>query len=388
MTFVFAIPNSYFLRIGPLQSPFGVFRVLLLRMHRLAASCCCFRSSATVPIVAALLLLYGCETGSDSQSGGFGSGSAGKAPAVNNDTLYSDGPRQIHQKTTGDGSIPVATMVDARPAALVNGTQINWGELRPLLNEAAGAEVLEEVIVDMMLQRQLESAGRVVGQQDVERERELLLKSLSIDPNVAMRLLEELRARRGLGDMRFQRLLKRNAILRALVSSRVQVNEEQIQRLYTIRHGPKRQARLIVLPDLAIAQQAIERVRSGRSFGDVAVELSVDSSATRGGLLEPISRADPSYPAALREELWALQPGEISSPVLLDNQYAVIQLVRTLNADNVGLEELRFDLQRDVRISQERLLMDELISRIMNDVSVVIFDESLRAAWKQGPAAR
>ncbi|MCZ6542944.1 MAG: hypothetical protein O6768_04705, partial [Planctomycetota bacterium] len=40
-----------------------------------------------------------------------------------------------------------STVIDARPAAMVNGMVVEWGELRPLLNEAAGAEVLQEIIL-------------------------------------------------------------------------------------------------------------------------------------------------------------------------------------------------------------------------------------------------
>jgi parvulin-like peptidyl-prolyl isomerase len=316
-----------------------------------------------------------------------GSGSPSPRP-INNSALHSDGPGQHRSSAGDDTTLPVATMIDARPAALVNGQQINWGDLRPLLNEAAGAAVLEEFIIDMMLERQLAERGLGVGVDEVNRERELLLKSLSTDPNVAMRLLEELRARRGLGEERFQRLLVRNARLRALVSRNVNVTDEQVRRLFEVQHGPKRQARLMVLPNLSMAQEAIRRVRNGRSFADVAVELSVDRSAARGGLLEPISASDPTYPAALRAELWSLDVGEISSPVLLDEQYAVLQLVRTLSADEVQLDDVRYDLQRAALLNQQRLLMDQLVDRMIGDLSVVIFDESLREAWKRRPTGQ
>lgn len=347
--------------------------------------CSILQTVGTTLSVAGAVLLYGCEAGLDSSDDRFGSAAASGEPAVSNPTLHSDGTGWPSADRRQDGSMPVATLIDARPAALVNGTQIDWGELRPLLNEAAGADVLEEYIIDMLLERQLAEHGLVISGDDIDRERDLLLKSLSTDPNVAMRLLDELRTRRGLGEQRFQRLLVRNARLRALVAGGVSVTDEQVQRLYDIRHGPKRQARLMMLPNLSMAQEAIRRVRDGRSFADVAAELSFDASASRGGLLEPISRLDPSYPAALRTELWALDVGEISTPVLLNEQYAVIQLVRTLSADDVPFEVVQYDLHRASRLNQERLLMDQIVERMMSDVTVVIFDESLRTAWKRGP---
>ena len=57
---------------------------------------------------------------------------------------------------------------------------------------------------------------------------------------------------------------------------------------------------------LAESGKGVDLVKSGASFADVAVEMSTDSSAPRGGLLEPISEADPAYPAPLVHLLDAL----------------------------------------------------------------------------------
>lgn len=322
--------------------------------------------------VLSAIFLYGCDSPSDSSTWEQDSGgSAGQS---------NSGISDIDRI---DRTLPAATVVDARPAALINGGQVNWGELRPLLNEAAGGNVLEEIILDRILERQVIDSGIIITDADLTRERELLLRTLSSDPNVARRLLDQLRSRRGLGDLRFQRLLTRNARLRAIVGDRVEINESQITRMYDILHGPKRQARLMVVPDLSMAQEAIRRVQSGRNFADVAVELSIDSSASRGGLLEPISQSDPAYPSSIRTVLWSLGVGEISTPVLMNDQYAVLQLVRTLSASDISVESTRVELEYAVRLDQQRLLMDQLVERIMNDVSVVIFDDSLREAWKR-----
>jgi len=334
-------------------------------------------------LAAALILLYGCATGSDPATTTSGDSSTGQ-PDVRNGTLHSDGNRGSARASGSlDAQAPVSTFVDARPAALINGRQISWGELRPLLNEAAGADVLEEVILDTVLARMTDEQGIFISESMIQRERDLLLRTLSEDPKIARRLLGQLRQRRGLGPRRFNALLERNARLRRLVSDRVNVTEQQVRRLHEVRYGPKRQARVMMLPDLSMAQQAIERVKEGRSFADVAVEWSTDQSAARGGLLEPISRSDGRYPAALREELWSLSVGEISAPVLLDNGYAVLQVVRTLSAEDVELEAVRSELEQAARLNQQRIVMDELVERILGDVSVTIFDESLRDAWKR-----
>ena len=266
---------------------------------------------------------------------------------------------------------------------MVNGRSVTWGQLRPAMTEAAGAIALEEHILDQAVAAEIESAGLNITSDDLAAERKLLLESLNDNPDTAVRLLDELRDRDGLGPARFETLLRRNASLRALVRDQVQVMEEAIRRMYEIIHGPRRQARLIVVPDLAAALDVVARSMTGERFGDLAVQISADSSAARGGLLEPISRYDPAYPEALRKAMWALQSGEVSAPILLVDRYAVLLLVRTIDGDGAQLEETRDALGRLVRLNQERLLMDQLARRLAGNVSVTVFDETLEDGWRR-----
>jgi len=287
-----------------------------------------------------------------------------------------------------DYDLTVATYIDARPAALVDGRVVQWGELRPLLNEAAGATILQEVILDRMLQTELNRIGMTVNDNDVDRERHLFFETLNPDPDVAARLARELRARQGLGRQRLHRLLRRNAGLRAMVRDRVVVSEEAVFLTYEVQHGPTRRARLMVLPTLGSAQAAIDRVTAGEFFGDVATEISTDASAQRGGLLARISRADPTYPQAMRDALWVLEPGALSPPILLSREYAILMLVEEVDRDGVRLEDVRSVIERQVRLNQERLLMDQEARRLLSDASVTIFDAALKESWDSSPRRR
>jgi parvulin-like peptidyl-prolyl isomerase len=277
--------------------------------------------------------------------------------------------------------VPPTTMVDARPAALVEGRVVDWGDLRPYLSEAAGGEVLGETVLDRMLAEALTDAGITLTVDDVDAERERFYATFSEDPDVAARLAREVRARQGLGPRRFDALLRRNAALRALVRNEAVVTDEAVRRMYDILYGPKRQGRLMILPTLTEAQAAITRVNAGELFADVAVDVSTDASAARGGLLEPISRADPRYPQALREALWGLAPGEVSRPVFLGETYAVLTLIRTVEAEDVPLDEVRSQLVRQVRTNQERILMDDLARQLMAEANITVIDDGIKWSW-------
>jgi foldase protein PrsA len=279
------------------------------------------------------------------------------------------------------GAAVAAGLGDRRPPAMVDGAPIAFDALWPAVAEAGGGDALREVVLDRQLSLELTKRGIAVNEADAEAERTLLLESLSTDANAAARVLDELRRRDRLGPARFSALLRRNASLRALVRDQANVSEEAIAVAYDLTAGPKRQIRIIAAPSLASAESAAARVRSGASFADVAVEVSSDSSAARGGLLEPFARQDPSYPESLRAAAFALRPGEVSTPTLLSQGYVIATLVRDVPPTNQSLEALRPQLERAVRLTQERLLMDQLARRLLRETRVTVFDDSLNWAW-------
>lgn len=278
-----------------------------------------------------------------------------------------------------------ATIIDSRPAAIVNGRTVLWGDLRPLLTEAAGATALQELALDRELEEAMRLAQVRIFPDAIEAERERLLESLSIDPDRAVRLLEELRSRQGLGDTRFDHMLRRNAALRALTARRVEVSDESVRRMYDLVHGPKRQCRIMVFPKLGLAEQSIKRLTDGEFFGDIAVAMSTDSSAARGGLLEPFSETNPTYPKALREALFNLELTNISDPIMLEGGYAVIMYVRLVRAGETPFEIAETEMRRLVRLNQERILMDQLARRMLDQSHFIIFDESLSDSWRRRP---
>lgn len=288
---------------------------------------------------------------------------------------------EIRSAAYSDPDPVTATLVDARPPALIQGRVVEWTELRPLLNEAAGAEILREVVLDRMLGPALHEAGIVITADDIDAERGLFYSTLSGDPDVAVRLARELRARQGIGTNRFERLLRRNASLRALVRDEVEVTEEQTRQWYETLYGPKRRVRLLTTATLPEAQTAVRRVRTGEFFGDVAVEISTDSSAARGGLLEPFSQDDPSYPEALREAVWSMSVGEVSPPILIGGSFAVVMLVGEVEREEVEYAEVRPQLEREVRLTQERLLMDQAARQLFSEATITIFDDPLKESW-------
>lgn len=269
-------------------------------------------------------------------------------------------------------------------AAIWQQHTITWDRLRPSLAELAGSEALREALLDAALEDKARERAITVTEAMMQAEESTLKGYLDKDPVRADRLMTELRARQGLGPVRWRALLGRNAVLRALVARDVQVEESQVAAAHDAAHGPKRKVRVIAVPDLRAAQRVADRLGSGTSFEEVAAAESTDGSAARGGLIAPISRQDPGFPAAVREALWSIPAvGKLSPPVLVGTGYVLVRYDGDIAGDGVPLTAVRAEAERAVRLAQERARMDQLAQDLLRNIKPTIFDDSLSDGWNR-----
>ncbi len=310
------------------------------------------------------------------------------------------GPSLNASQPGSGGVVPTtsstATTASERPPVVVEGESITWDSLRPAMVEVAGAIALEEAALDALLSERLAARGVRWSDLDTAAERAIIVAQLaeaSPSRNAVRgesaadrgeRLLAQLRTARGLGNTRFEGMLRRNAALRLLVNDQVVLNESVIRQAYDLRYGERMPARIIVVDTVDDAAQIIDRLDAGEPFPEVAARFSTDQSASRGGLIEPVSAADPSYPQALRDAIGELRPGGYSTPIALDNGIAIVlrEASPSPSAAVPTLEETRSALTHEARMRQERILMGELARELLENARVTIFDASLDKAWR------
>ncbi len=272
---------------------------------------------------------------------------------------------------------------DDRPPAIFKDESISWDELRPRILEDSGGQVLEELLLERLLRQALRDAKIEIDSAAIALEEKAALEALSSDPARAAQLLVALRDAQSLGPNRWNALLWRNAALRALASREITVTEETIRQAFDAVHGPRRVARLIVVTDISTVERVRSRLVAGESFAEVAAQMSIDSSAARGGLLAPITRLDPSFPPAFREALFNIKPSEISAAILLDNGYAIVQLREEIAGDDTDPAKSRPEDERAARRAQERVEMDRIARSILRDVKPTVFDDALLDSWRR-----
>lgn len=327
-------------------------------------------------------------------------------------------------------SLASRTVEPSRPVAMIDGEPITWNELLPGLAEFGGGGVLQEAVLDRRLAKEMADAGLVLAADALTRERDLLVRSLQQGlagvggggagtPDEVSAAIARLRVDRGLGDTRFAQLLRRSAMLRALVQSRVVVTEEAVQQAFAIKYGEKRQCRIIVTPTQRAASEILARLATGNAgdlsarFAQAAREHSIDPSAfprsggvgsaagivpasdpSRAGLIELLSVQDPSYPATIRQAAGALGVGELSPVIALDlgesspgrrGGFAILMLESIVPAAETSLPDSgprRTELEGDVRLRLERLLMDQKAAELVGRPGVNILDRGLDWSWR------
>eukprot|EP00913_Durusdinium_trenchii_P006287 g5899.t1 len=230
----------------------------------------------------------------------------------------------------------------ARVPAIIDGQAVSWNELRDRTSEIGGAVALEEIALDRALARELERAGVTLAPDAISRERSLLLDELSASGAAAASadVLSIVRRQRSLGEVGFERLLERNARLRALVTPGVRVEEREVELAMRIRHGARKLARIIVTPSerevAALRREILSAPDRLDAFTARAATRSIDASGARGGQIGSVSPDDPAFPDSLRQALAPLAPGQVSSVLAIDGGFAILIVEQELEPESTS----------------------------------------------------
>jgi hypothetical protein len=282
--------------------------------------------------------------------------------------------------------------------AIVGDTAVTSADLLPLLSEAAGGPVLDEMALAVVVQQECRRRGVRVTAEMADIEQRLLARQLAISAGLpesdGRTLVDTVRQSRSLGERRFRLLLETNAGLRAIVRADpqlgVNVTAEDIQTAYQLKHGPRVRSRLILVRSRDQAAQAAQQLAAGQPFETVAAALSVDPSASQGGLLEPISLADSNYPVGVRRALQSLPPGQHSEPIAVEwggiggaeAGLAIVKSEGTVERPGApSLETVATELEAEVRIVRERARMERLGRDLVRAAGVSVVDPALAWSW-------
>lgn len=285
---------------------------------------------------------------------------------------------------------PAVRTADPAPVVLVGGIPIADDQLRARTGELAGGVAIEELVLERMLADACRREGIEIDDASVEHERADLVDAVIRDSDrervPADELLKMIRAQRGLGPVRFGALLRRNAMLRALVRDQITVGDDEVRLAHAIRTGERRIVRLIAAPTRGEAAAARARLADvpdpagiTQAFADEARRVSTHPSAPAGGSLGEVSPLDPAYPEALRVAIGETNPGELTAifPIGHAWGFGLVERVIAGAADAELSSQRAGEIRAEIRRRRERLEMERLAERLVREAEVTVVDPSL-----------
>lgn len=224
-----------------------------------------------------------------------------------------------------------------------------------LAGQGAVREFLEKVIDKRLL---LQEARRIGLDQDPEIEQ----------------AIEQLRAKRAADEF-----------FREEVKNKIVISEEAIVAGHE-KMAYRFQARRILVESRGQAEKALDRVRTGEDFGEIASQISLHPTVRKGGHLGIVrwGELDPE----LERKLWTLEAGQVSEPFETEEGWNLLYVTERVSVDPPDLEKakpsIRGVLTRRETKTRSDVLLRDLVSRWKGQIHDAALLKLLNAPGGQG----
>lgn len=256
--------------------------------------------------------------------------------------------------------------------AVVNGQQITRDQLAQSVMTRFGESITESLVNNYLITVECQRQGIRVTEADVDAEINQRAQKFGMS---ADRYVELICSERDLKPAKLRNeIIWMELALRRLASTMTQVAPEEVQQRLETEFGPKVQIRAIAVNDAGKANQLLAQAKANpEQFSRLAINHSVDpNSASVGGLLPPLSRnlGEP----VLENAAFALQVGQISDVINIQNQFLILKCERHYPATELTEQDLILQRQRIEDEIRESKLGDaaETLYRSMQENAKIV----------------
>lgn len=224
--------------------------------------------------------------------------------------------------------------------AKVEDVTITKDELYDLMVQQYGAQALDSLIGEKLVELEIKKQGIEIPEEDIEAEI-TKLKNIYGGEEAFNKILED------------QDKLRDNIImgmqLKKLLEPYIDVSDEEIENFFEqnkeyLNQEEQVRASHILVESKEQAEEIKDKLSKGEDFAELAKEYSIDDlSKESGGDLGFFGRGRmvPSF----EEAAFTLKEGEISEPVKSDYGYHIIKVEEKKEAKEASLEEFRDDIK-------------------------------------------
>ena len=157
--------------------------------------------------------------------------------------------------------------------------------------------------------------------------------------------------------------------------SDAQIREYYDSHLAEFRSGEEVRVRQILMNDEAVANDVAAKLKKGAEFEDLSAEFSRAPNAKRGGEIGFVSRGE--LPKMFEEQIFSLQPGQVSAIIRTDNSFHIFKVDERRAAGTLSLEAAAPLIRTRFREDGIRERMDQLVGRAKREMQIAVLTKRL-----------
>jgi peptidyl-prolyl cis-trans isomerase SurA len=269
---------------------------------------------------------------------------------------------------------------EARQLAAVQSARLQDNEIEPFLRQN-NAKLLDEAMEELLLVDRASALGLKLRPEYLDQ----VIEDIKKEQNIASE--EELQAqlkREGLTKEALKRNIERSVLVRQVRSRdldpKTQVTEADVRNEYERRKQTEftRKAtvhllEIVVKGDDAakVSDDIAARLRKGEDFEAIAREISKSPSGSLGGDLGRVEPSDlnPALAAAVAD----LKPGEVSSPVNVDNAFWILKVRERMADEITPFDQVKERLQEELTRTRFEKVYGEYIADLKKNAVYTVY---------------
>ena len=239
--------------------------------------------------------------------------------------------------------------------AKVDGEKILQTELDEELRSQYGAEVLDTLITNKIVELEAEKEGVTVSDETIQAEYDELVESYG-GADVIQSVFDSY----GLTEESVKDNIRMYQLTKAVVATSIELSDEEVEQYFEDNkdlYGQEEQvvASHILLEDEETAKEVLAKIEAGEDFEELANSYSTDeATSANGGDLGYISRGQ--MDESFEEAAFSLEKGAVSDVVQTSEGYHIIKVTDKVPAEEAKLEDVKDEVYEDLleeRVSEE-----------------------------------
>jgi len=245
------------------------------------------------------------------------------------------------------------------------------------LKRVYGKEILDEMVNKKVVQLTAKKYGIKASQEQITNEFNELKKDYDTEEDFNTYLKEQM----GWSKEQLLDYIEYYILWEEIATKDIDVADEHIQAYYgdhvdEYRTPAKMHIQQILVKTKEEADQVLQEISAGSDFNTLAKERSIDVlTANSGGDLGLVAIDDGSISSNILTKAEELKPGELAI-VQVDNNYAVIRVLKHIDAKYIPLENVKDKIRREIALQQVSLT--DVMEQLKTDLQVKVLDETLQ----------